>query len=146
MSSEAAEVSAYIDTVRSPTRQREAEKRLALLERITGQQPRMWGSSIVGYGHYHYKYESGREGDGPAASFSARKAATVVYLPDGIGAHAERLSRLGPHTTGVGCLYIKDLSAVDLDVLEQIIRSSYETLSADTYRHRARESDAGRRG
>lgn len=100
----------------------------------------MWGSSIVGFGHYHYKYESGREGDGPAASFSARKAATSIYLPDGIGAHTEQLNRLGPHTTGVGCLYIKDLSAVDIAELEEIIRTAYETLTAGTYRHRARES------
>ena len=140
MSSDANAVSAYIEAVPSPTRKRDAEMLHALMGHITGLPPRMWGPSIVGYGHYHYKYESGREGDGPAASFSARKAATVVYLPDGVGAHAELLTRLGPHTTGVGCLYIKDLSAVDPHVLEEIIRSSFETLSAGTYGHRARES------
>jgi hypothetical protein len=140
MPSEADAVGAYIEAVLSPTRKRDAKTLRALMERVTRSRPRMWGSSIVGYGQYRYKYESGREGNGPAASFSARKAATVVYLPDGIGAHAERLTRLGPHTTGVGCLYIKDLTAVDLDVLQEIIRSSYETLIADTYRLRARES------
>ena len=140
MASEASAVSAYIEAVPSSKRQRDAETLRALMERVTGQQPRMWGSSIVGYGQYHYKYESGREGDGPAASFSARNRALVVYLPDGIGAHAKQLSRLGPHATGVGCLYIKDVSAVDLHVLEEIIRGSYETVTAGTYGHRARES------
>ncbi len=101
------------------------------------------GSSIVGYGEYHYKYESGREGDGPAASFSPRKAAMSVYLPDGIGAHAAQLARIGPHTTGVGCLYLKDLSTIDLSVLEEVVRSSYQALAAGTYGHRARESGNG---
>src|SRR5690606_32412218 len=104
----------------------------------------LWGTSIVGFGTYRYRYASGREGTAPAAAFSPRKAATTVYLPDGIGAHAERLEKLGPHTTGVGCLYLKDLTAVDLGVLEQIIDQSYRTLTAGVYRHRARESERGR--
>jgi hypothetical protein len=70
----------------------------------------------------------------------------ALYLPDGVGAHAALLKRLGPHTAGTGCLYIKDLSAVALDVLEAIIRDSYETLTKETYGHRARESGAKRNG
>ena len=101
----------------------------------------MWGT-IVGFGHYHYKYDSGREGDMPAAAFSARKAATTVYVSDGVGAHAELLERLGPHTTGVGCIYMKDLTAVDLDVLETIVSRSYAALSAGTFTKRAREGGA----
>ncbi len=98
----------------------------------------MWGT-IVGFGEYHYKYESGREGDSVAAGFSARKAATTVYVADGVGAHAELLERLGPHTTGVGCIYMKDLTVVDLDVLETIISRSYAAITAGTYLKRARE-------
>ena len=97
----------------------------------------MWGPSIIGFGQYHYRYDSGREGDGPAASFSPRKAATTIYLPDGSGAYADRLSRLGPHTTGVGCLYLKDLATVDLGVLEEIVAESYRTVTSGTYGSRA---------
>ena len=102
----------------------------------------MWGS-IVGFGEYHYKYDSGREGDSAAAAFAARKAATTVYAVDGIGAHTDLLERLGPHTTGVGCIYIKDLTAVDLAVLETIVSRSYAALTAGTYTKRAREGGEG---
>jgi hypothetical protein len=140
MPSDGDAVRAYIAGITSATRRRDAETLLSLIQRVTGEHPRMWGSSIVGFGQYHYRYESGREGDGPAASFSARKPAISLYLTDGIGRHAGSLSKLGRHSTGVGCLYIKDLSDVDLRVLEEIVRESYETLTAGTYRHRARES------
>jgi hypothetical protein len=82
----------------------------------------MWGSSIVGDGTYHYRFPSEREGDAPAAGFSPRKAATTVYLSDGVGQHLALLERLGPHKGGVGCVYLKDLSDIDLDALEQLIR------------------------
>ena len=98
----------------------------------------MWGT-IVGFGRYHYRYASGREGDSPAAGFAARKAATTVYVANGVGAHADLLERLGPHTTGVGCIYMKDLAEVDLDILETITSQSYAALTADTYTKRARE-------
>jgi hypothetical protein len=127
----------YVDKVASPTRRRDAETLLELMGRVTGESPRLWGSSIVGFGQYHYHYQSGRQGDGPAASFSPRKAATTIYLPDGVGAYAEELGRLGPHTTGVGCLYLKDLAQVDLGVLEKIIGESYQTVTAGTYTNRA---------
>jgi hypothetical protein len=137
-------VRACIEQVPSPTRRRDAETLVELMGRITGEPPRMWGKSIIGFGEYHYKYESGREGDAPAAGFSPRKAATTIYLPDGIGAYAERLDKLGPHTTGVGCLYLKDLAAVDLGLLERIVDESYRSLTSGTYGHRARESEGGR--
>ena len=98
----------------------------------------LWGS-IIGFGRYHYRYETGREGDAGGAGFAPRKAATVIYLADGIGAHEEALSRLGSHTTGVGCLYLKDLENVDLGVLEEIVRSSYRTVTAGTFGQRARD-------
>ena len=101
----------------------------------------LWGS-IVGFGSYHYTYASGREGDTAAVSFAPRKAATTVYLVDGVAAHQDELARLGPHTTGVGCLYLKDLDTVDLDVLEKFVGDTYRTLTAGVHTERAR--DGGR--
>ncbi len=119
-------------------RLRDAQTVVVLMRRVTGEEPRLWGK-IVGFGDYHYRYESGREGDGPAAAFAARKSATVVYLADGIGSHTEALDRLGPHTTGVGCLYLKDVDTVDLDVLAGIVGTSYRSLTDGTYTQRARD-------
>ena len=133
-------VRAYIDKVASATRRRDAETLLELMTRVTGEPPQMWGPSIIGFGTYHYKYASGREGDAPAAGFSPRKPATTIYLPDGVGAYPDQLARLGEHTTGVGCLYLKDLDKIDLGVLEEIIDSSYRTATSGVYGNRARES------
>lgn len=100
----------------------------------------MWGPSIIGFGSYHYKYASGREGDAPAAGFSPRKAATSIYLPDGVGTYTEQLARLGEHKVGVGCLYLKDLEKVDLEILESIIAESHRAVTAGTFGQRAAES------
>jgi hypothetical protein len=135
-------VTEFIEKVAHPVRRRDAETLLELLARATGQRPRMWGPSIVGYGSYHYRYPSGREGDTAAAGFSPRKSATTIYLADGVRSHPELLERLGQHTTGVGCLYIKDLEQVDLDVLEEIIGRSYAALTDGTYTKRARDGGA----
>lgn len=132
------DVDAYVAAITAPKRRRDAETMLGVMQRATGVSPTMWGT-IVGYGQYHYKYASGREGDSAAAAFSARKSATVVYVNDGVGHHADLLERLGPHTTGVACIYLKDLTAVDLDVLEAIVARSYATLIDGTYTQRARE-------
>lgn len=131
------DVQAFLDGVTPARRRRDAETMVALMQRVTGLEPRLWGS-IVAFGQYHYRYDSGREGDAPAAAFAPRKPALTVYLNDGVGAHEERLAALGPHTTGKGCLYLKDLGAVDLDVLEQIVASSFATLTAGTFPDRAR--------
>ena len=88
----------FLDGIEHAKRRRDAGTLLELMERVTGEKARMWGT-IIGFGQYHYKYKSGREGDSGAAGFSPRKAATTVYLPDGIGAHTDLLNRLGPHTT-----------------------------------------------
>lgn len=138
-----AAVRAFIDQITSPLRQRDAETMLELMARITEEEPRMWGPSIIGFGEYHYKYASGREGDAPAAGFSPRKPATTVYLPDGIGSYPKELERLGAHTTGVGCLYLKNLATIDLTVLEEIIASSYRKVTAGTFGQRAAESGRG---
>jgi hypothetical protein len=134
-----AEVREFVAQVQPDRRRRDAETLLELFSRVTGETPVLWGS-IVGFGSYHYAYESGREGDTAAVGFAPRKAASVVYLVDGVGAHAEELGRLGPHTTGVGCLYLKDVAAVDLDALAGIVGSTYRTLTAGVYTKRARDS------
>jgi len=135
-----ADVDAYLATIASAKRRRDAETMLGIMQRATGQPPVVWGT-IVGYGQYHYHYASGRQGDSAAAGFAARKSATVVYISDGVARYTELLERLGPHTTGVSCIYLKDLTAVDLDVLEAIVARSYTTLTKDTYTKRAREGE-----
>jgi hypothetical protein len=134
-----AAVREFLDRVEHPVRRRDADTMLELMTRATGRPAEMWGRSIVGFGSYHYRYESGREGDAPAAAFSPRKAATTVYLADGIGAHAALVERLGPHTTGVGCLYLKNLDDIDLATLEEIVATSYRTVTAGTFGQRARD-------
>jgi hypothetical protein len=124
-------VRTYLTGISSPKRRRDAETMVEVMRRATGEEPKMWGT-IVGFGQYHYTYDSGREGDTPAAGFAARKAATTVYVTDGVDAHAELLDQLGPHTTGRGCIYVKDLTAVDLEVLEAIVSRSYSTLTGGT--------------
>jgi hypothetical protein len=134
-------VQAHLDGVTPEKRRRDARRLLELMSRVTGETPRLWGS-IVGFGQYHYKYESGRQGDTPAAAFAPRKAAATIYLPDGIGRYDEQLKQLGPHTTGVGCLYIKDLDKIDISILENVVAESYRTVTAGTYRLRARDGVA----
>ena len=133
-----AEVRDFIAKVEPERRRRDAETLLELFTRVTGTEPTLWGT-IVGFGSYHYKYASGREGDTPAVGFAPRKAASTVYLVDGVGAHTGQLARLGPHTTGVGCLYVKDVAAVDLDVLAEIVGGTYRTLAGGVYTKRARD-------
>jgi hypothetical protein len=144
MTSPSSTVHTYISAVTSAVRRRDADTLLELMTRITGEPARMWGPSIIGFGTYHYHYASGRQGDAPAAAFSPRKAAMSIYLPDGVGAYADQLGRLGEHTTGVGCLYIKNLDAIDLAVLEEIISRSYRTVTDGTFGHRAAESGTDR--
>lgn len=122
-----ADVGDFLAGVDHEVRRRDAHTLVELMRRVTGEPPRMWGPSLVGFGTYHYVYESGREGDTGAIGFSPRKAATTVYFNDGFDAYAEQLERLGPHSLGRSCLYLKDLAAVDLDVLEDMVRRSYAT-------------------
>lgn len=130
------DVEQYIAAIPSPKRRRDAETLVELMRRATGEEPVLSGT-IVGFGQYHYRYASGREGDSHAAAFAPRSAATTVYLNDGVDAHADDLARLGPHTTGVGCLYLKDLAAVDLTVLEKVVRDCHRTLTAGVFGERA---------
>src|SRR5690606_9637073 len=103
---------AFINAAAPAGRRRDGLVLLELMREVSGLEPQMYGASIVGVGEYAYEYDSGRKGKAPAAAFSPRKAATTIYLLDGIAYHEAALDKLGPHTTGVGCLYIKDLSKV----------------------------------
>lgn len=134
-----ADISARIATVTPARRRRDAELLIEMMRRVSGLEPESWSGGIIGFGEYEYRYDSGHEGCSPALGFAPRKPATTIYLADGIGAYADELARLGPHTTGVGCLYLKDLDQVELTVLEQILTASFTTLTAGTYDKRARE-------
>lgn len=119
-----ASVDAFIAAAQPPERSADARVIRATMERLSGEPARMWGPSIVGFGRYHYTYDSGREGDMARIGFSPRKAELVLYLLDGFPGHAERMGRLGKHRTGKSCLYIKRLSDIDMGVLEELIAAS----------------------
>lgn len=123
-------VADFIQSVSSPTLQADAQTLCKLLTDITGHQPVMWGPSIIGFGQYHYKYDSGREGDMAAIGFSPRKDTLVLYLVHGVSNYEEALSELGPHKSSKSCLYIKKLSDVDMKVLESILRQAYAYVMA----------------
>lgn len=121
-------VAAFIAGVTPAKRRRDAETMVALLREVTGREPELWGT-IVGFGSCHYRYPTGTEGDVPVAAFAPRKQATTVYLLDA-GAYPDRMSRLGDHTTGAGCLYLKDLDQVDTAVLREIVAEDYRRVLA----------------
>lgn len=118
------DVNAFIDTVEDERRREDARRVLAMMEKITRRPARMWGSSIVGFGSYHYTYASGRTGDWMITGFSPRKTALTLYIMAGFSRHEELLSRLGKFKTGKSCLYVKRLDDVDQKVLAQLIRAS----------------------
>jgi hypothetical protein len=114
-------VSAYIDGLADETRRADAKALVKMMRNVTGEKAKMWGPSIVGFGSYHYKYETGREGDMPLACFSPRKSATVVY---GMGFSDALWEKLGKHTVSGSCLHIKKLADVDQKVLEKLVVKS----------------------
>ena len=117
----------FIATVDHAVRRADAERMLTIMGEVTGEQPVMWGPSIIGFGSYHYVYASGRQGDAPAAGFSPRKAHLVVYLLGGLEErYTEQLTKLGPHKSSKACLYLKKLDDVDEAVLRFMIKDSYD--------------------
>jgi len=125
-----ADVAAFIDAVENPVRRADAQTVCAMLERVTGESPRMWGASIIGFGSYHYRYDSGHEGDMCRLGFSPRKAQLVLYVLSDTPEEAEKLARLGKHKTGKSCLYINKLADVDMAVLEDIARDALADMNA----------------
>jgi hypothetical protein len=127
-----ASVTDFLDAVADPERKADAIAVCALIQEVTGAEPAMWGGSIVGFGAYRYKYSSGREGDWPAVGLSPRKTALTVYLSAGFDGADDLLGRLGPHSIGKSCLYLKRLSAVDQDVLRELIGNAFAHLDGKT--------------
>ncbi len=118
------DVREYLDTVTPAGRREDAYALLAMMEKVTGEPPVLWGTSIVGFGQYHYEYESGREGDHMLTGFAPRKANMVVYVMPGFGEYGPLLDKLGRHKTGASCLYLGRLSGVDEKVLATLIDRS----------------------
>lgn len=123
-------VDAFIATIADEARREDCRAVLELMRRATGEEPRVWSSGVVGFGTFHYKSSSGQEGDWFPVGFASRKAAITIYLGMSLDAVSDALGRLGKHTTGKGCVYIKRLSDIDRGVLEEIVAASY----ADTRR------------
>lgn len=115
-------VEKFIEEIQQPQKKEDAYALLALFAEVTGEEAKMWGPSIIGFGKYHYRYASGHEGDAPLAAFSPRKTALTFYfmLPD--GKREELLAKLGKHKTGKGCVYVNKLSDIDTAVLKEMIR------------------------
>lgn len=123
-------VTAFINGVENETRRKDAKTLLAIMKKTTGEKAKMWGPSIIGFGEYHYKYESGREGDMLAVGFSPRKANMALYVLGSLGPEEPLLKKLGPYKHGKSCLYVTSLDKVDLSVLEKIVAKSYKTTKA----------------
>ena len=117
-------VAAFIDAITDSTRRADAKTLIKLIQDAAGEKPKMWGASIIGFGSYHYRYDSGREGDMPRIGFSPRKTATVLYSVIESSDSKALLAKLGKHTTGKGCLYIKKLADVDKKVIEALVVKS----------------------
>lgn len=119
----------FVATVEHPTRRSDAETLLDLMSKVTGWEAKMWGPAIIGFGEYHYKYESGREGDFMRTGFSPRKQNMVVYIMPGYTNYDPILDRLGKHKKGKSCLYINKLADVDLEVLEELIQAGLDDMA-----------------
>lgn len=127
------DVGGFLAQIADPQQRADCQALCALLSEEAGAEPQLWGSSIVGFGSYHYRYASGREGDWPLVGLSPRKGSTTVYLCPGLEQHSDLLARLGKHTIGKGCLYIKRLSEIDQAALRELVqRAVAQQRAADT--------------
>lgn len=119
-------VEAFLNEIPDLKKRQDCFTLLELMKQVTGAEPRMWGSNIVGFGQQHYKYQSGREGDWFAVGFSPRKQNLTLYLSYGFDHNQDLLNRLGKHSTGKACLYIKKLDDIDMGALKELIERSAE--------------------
>jgi hypothetical protein len=129
-----ASVEKFLNQVPDEARREDCFKIAKMMEEITGNEPKMWGPSIVGFGSYHYKYASGHEGDWPISAFSPRKQDLTLYIMPGFQKYADLLKQLGKHRTGKSCLYIKRLSDVHVPTLKKLIRESVKQMKLKTKR------------
>lgn len=119
----------FINSVENETRKADGFALLELFKKITGQKPRLWGTSMIGFGMYHYKSDRSRqEGDWPLTAFSPRKQNLTVYVMPGFEGYQDLLDKLGKHKTSVSCLYINKLADIDIKVLEELITKSYSAM------------------
>lgn len=118
------DVMAFLNTVEDDQKREDCLEIHRIMQELSGSEAKMWGSSIVGYGSYHYKYASGREGDWFRVGFSPRKQNISMYIMSGVGQYHETLAKLGKYKTGKGCLYVKRLSDIDVEVLKDLIKQN----------------------
>jgi len=128
------DVKAFVESLDHKKRREDSLKLLEIMNEVTKEDPSMWGDSIIGYGSYHYKTKSGREGDWFVTGFSPRKQSLSVYIMPGLHPFDEELKRLGKHKVGKGCLYINKLEDVEIDVLKEIIEKSFDAMRAKDFR------------
>ncbi len=124
------DVEAFLDGIENVKRREDCRAVMALMKDITGETPTLWGTSIIGFGSYRYKYKSGREGDWFLTGLSPRKQSLTLYIMSGFSRYDELLARLGKHTTGRSCLYIKKLEDIDRSVLRELIETSVEAVAS----------------
>lgn len=122
----AGDVEAFLSSVPDERKREDSFTILDLMQQATGKEPEMWGDSIIGFGSYHYKYKSGREGDWFLTGFSPRKQNLTLYIMSGFDEYDQLLSKLGKHSTGKSCLYIKKVEDVDVDVLKELVQKSVD--------------------
>ena len=127
-----ADVDAFLDTITDQKRREDCRAVVDLMADVTGEPPTMWGSAIFGFGSYHYRYASGREGDWMATGVSPRKQNLTVYIMSGFPRHDALMRKLGRYTTGKSCLYIKKLEDVDTGVLGELVRESFTRVTKQT--------------
>jgi len=119
-----ASVESYLESIANPARRKDCDSLAKLMSKATKESPKMWGTSIVGFGTFYYKYESGREGDTCLVGFSSRKGDITIYGLNAAPSHGELMPKLGKHKAGKGCLYIRSLADVDLKVLERLVNDA----------------------
>ena len=133
-------VKGFITSLNDEQTVKDCQVLIEMMQRISGHEPKMWNVGTIGFDTYHFKYDSGREGDGHVIGFYPRKGKITIYLMDGTVRYSELLARLGKHTTSRVCVYIKRLNDLQLPILEQIVQQSYEYVkSQDGHMHRAFE-------
>jgi hypothetical protein len=123
-----ASVTAFLNKIKNKQRKEDCFTVLEMMKEITGDEPKMWGPSIVGFGSYHYVYASGREGDWMITGFSPRAQNLTLYIMSGFNKYDELMSKLGKHKTGKSCLYISKITDVDISILRQLITSSVRSM------------------
>jgi hypothetical protein len=122
-------VSEYVAGIADPQQKKETQELIDMMSAVTGEPPVIWGGSIIGFGSYHYKYESGREGDFMKTGFSARKNNFSIYIMPGMQKYPDLMQKLGIYKTGKSCLYLKNLSQVDRNILKELVDRSYRDMT-----------------